>query len=356
MARRTRSRAIARSLDFTDLAEGLARPGNDTREWASMATVRGGTTDDDPCVEWVRGQPLVRVILHPSGTEARARVGMRIAGNGEAEYHPFMPGDEVLVSIPSGNPRAGCVITSKLCNEIDAFPEGSVAGQDPRSNTFAFSRTRTPRVDENAGPVIIRSALNGGFLTIDEAGVLTLRGGNVGDGEAKLPAPGFQMGPDGIAMQDASAKFALQLNVTDGVFIARADDAILTLASSSSTKPSMLGVPGALAIGTAGNPPLEHAASAESVANFLYWELTSFATMISALGGAPLTGVALGAAIVTWLTTGGYAVGAATAGASPLPSDVLAAIVEAFTAATAKPNTAAGQSRPGLGSPGLLIG
>lgn len=352
-----RRRAQLTDFSIPDLAAAFAEsaPGGQ-REWFSYGTVRGRQGDDaDPCVEWVDDQPLVSVLLHPSLVECRARVAMDVAGDGEASWHPFVPGDEVVCALPDGDPRGGVVILGKLTNAIDKFPAGSVAGQDPRKNAFSFRRSRTPHVEEFAGPVMLRSASTGGFISIDDAGMLTLRGGNPGDPEAKTAAPGFQMGPDAVGFQTDDAKFALQLNKTEGVFLVLADDAVLSLASSSSSKPSMIGVPGALAIGTAGNPTLEHVATTESVANLLFYGFTSLAAAFSAAGAAPQTGLTIATIIEGWLTAGLPLIIPAAAG-GPLPAQILTAIITAFAAATQKPNSVAGQASPGIGCPGLLVG
>jgi len=357
VARRRRA-LVASRLNLRDLAAGMAGPGNDTRQWCSFGTVRGGTTEDDPCVEFVNDQPLVRVLLHPSLIEVRARVAGRIAGDGEAEWHPFVPGDEVFVGIPEGNERAGAVILGRLNNAIDRFPSGSVAGQDPRKNAFAFSRRKTPVIDELNGPVMLRSALTGGFISIDDAGVFTLRGGNPDDPNAAKPAPGLQMGPDGISMQDASAKFGISFGPTSGALLVLVDDAVLSLSSSAGGKPSQIGVPGVLALATNGNPPLEHVTTTEAVANIIANVFITLAVPLAAVA-VPLTGSALAALITTWLAAPGFAASFTAAAAGPtsaLNPAVLQAILAGYATMLQKPNTPSGQLTPGLGAPGLLTG
>lgn len=347
---------MAKRLDFTDLAAGLARPGNDTREWIAYGTVRGTTSDDDPCVEFERDQPLVRVLLHPSLREVRARVAMPIAGNGEAQWHPFMPEDEVIVVIPGGDERAGAVIVGRLCNEIDKFPDGSIAGQDPRKNLFAFRRTRTPVVEELAGPVMQRSAATGGFISIDDAGVFTLRAGNPDDPDAKQPASGLQMGPDGISMQDPSAKYSVSFGPTSGAFLVLVDDAVLSISSSGGGHPSLLAVPASFAVGTAGNPPLEHVATTESVIALLDAFLKSIGDAFNAIppsvGGAP-GGAPFNIAIQA-IAAFGWASAIQSAGTlSPL---TFAQITSKFASQGQKPNTPSGQLSPGIGCAGFLTG
>lgn len=345
-------------LDLTDLAAGMARPGNDPRVWVAFATVRGGTTDDDPCVEFEDDQPLVRVMLHPDLIEVRARVAMQVAGNGEAQWHPFMPDDEVLVVVPEGNPRSGVTIIGKLCNAIDKFPSGSIAGQDPRKNNFSFRRMKTPVIEELNGPVMNRSAATGGFISIDDAGVLTLRGGNADDPDAKKPAPGLQMGPDGISMQDASAKYAVSFGQTSGAFLVLVDDAVLSLSSSKGGKPSMIGVPQSFAIGTGGNAPSEHVATTESVANVLFNVLFTLNAAIIAGGSVtPLTGATLGALITAYFTSPAFAASWQTALVpNPILAPVIASIQAAFAAQPQKFASPSGQLAPGIGCSSTLAG
>jgi hypothetical protein len=345
-------------LDLTDLAAAMARPGNDPREWVSYGTVVGSADpeSDGACVFFDREQPYVRVRLEPSLVECNCRVGGSFAGDGEAEWSPFVPGDELLIALPEGTPRAGGVVLARLSNEIDKFPSGSVAGQDPRKNAFAFRRRKAPVVEEHNGPVLLRNALTASFVSLDDAGVLTLRAGNPADPDAKQPAPGLQMGPDGVSMQDATAKYALSLGPTSGAFLVLAGDAVLSLSSSQGGKPSMMAVPGALALGAAGNPPLEHAISTEAVVGLVQAILTDVATAFALIpptvGGAP--GGAPYAAAIAALVASGFSTSIAAAGA--LNPAALAAITAKFASSGPKPNTPSGQLAPGIGSPGILIG
>src|SRR5512147_2917657 len=89
-----------------------------------------GTVEDVDPIEFDpdRG-PLVNVALQPSRLPARCRVAMSSAGAGEGDYHPLVPGDEVIVAIPGRSARGECAILGRLPNAIDSFPS-SVAGQD----------------------------------------------------------------------------------------------------------------------------------------------------------------------------------------------------------------------------------
>ncbi len=105
----------------------------------------------------------------------------------------------MILAIPEGNERAGCVILGRLCNGIDKFPMKSIAGQDPTTNTFAFSRRRTPKVEEVNGPwlIAIRAPLpllwslirRGGYQTMRFPSVLTPSLMRSSHAEPRSPAP-----------------------------------------------------------------------------------------------------------------------------------------------------------------------
>jgi hypothetical protein len=349
-------------IDADAFAEGMSRPGIDPREWASYGVVQGDPNDPSTCVSFDEmGQPLVSVMLHPSLREVRARVSMKMAGNGEAEWHPFLPGDEVITISPNGNPREGCAILGKFSNELDPFPT-AVAGQDVTKNNFAFRRSATPHIEEYQGPVMIRSAKSGGFLSIDDAGVVTIRGGGASPTD---PAPALQLSPDVIGLQGPGSAtqpplFTMQVNMTDEVFLLLVRDATLTIASSQSSKQSMLATPAAFAVSAGSAPPLEHVATTEAVANIGFQVLGQLAAFLATLPPGPLTGATLSAAIGAWLLlpfgTPSYSTAFPLAQAMPLIPQVIAALEAAFAAPQPKPAGTGVQPAPGIGCPGFLAG
>lgn len=353
--RRKRHAMRARPMDQRTAGEAFSYPGIDPRQWISIGRVDAQTEDDpDPIVTFDEQLgPLVKVTLLPSGVPALCRVGMEFAGDGEGEYSPFVEGDEVLVAIPEGNERSGCVIIKRLSNERTPFPLDSVAGQDPTTNTFAFRRRRTPTIEENAGPIFFREAATGAFLSIDSAGVVTLK-----DGENAS----LQMSPDAFTYQGPSdestpPRFLLQLDFDGEHFLVQVDDAIISIGSSGSNpEQNTISVPGPLTLGTSGNAPIEHATTTEAVVNLLFQELTSLAEAITALGAASLTGASLGGAITTWLTTGPFTAAITTAAGTPLLASNVAAIIAGILAQPQKLSVPGGQTNPGIGSAGLLIG
>lgn len=354
---RSRLGVVPSRLDLASVSAGSAQPGNDPRQWVSIGIVGG---DDAEAVVQFRtdlGQVLVKVTLEPSKTPVYCRVGSQVAGAGEAEYHPFLQGDEVVVVIPEGYEDAGCVIIARLNNNDNAFPMDSVAGQDPTTNTFGFSRRRTPFVHEYAGPVILRSALSSALITIDATGHITLK-----DSEGAA----IQLSADVIGIQGPSdpstpPEFLLQLDLTHRHFVLQVGDAVMTLsASDGSPEVNTITVPGAMTIGTIGNPPIEHVATTESVANVLEKLFAELAATIAAGGSVtPLTGVTLAGLITAWLAAPTFPGVWATAAAAPLGaiSTTLPTIIAGlFAASPPKPTGIPYQTFPGIGAPGLLVG
>jgi hypothetical protein len=333
MSRRTNFRMVRRPMDSATAAAGMARPGIDPRQWISYGLVHATDPKDVVSFDEEYGQPLVCVTLQPSGHAVHCRVATTIAGNGEGEYHPFVKGDEVLVAIPAGVEAAGPVIIGRLNNALDRFPMDSVAGQDPTTNTFGFRRRRTPFVEELSGPIMFRSAPSGAFLSIDLNGVVTLR-----DGEKNA----FQVSADVFGYVSADGQAILQLSLTGKQFIMQMGKAYMQL-SDNSSQPNVILAPGTFVLGSSGNTPAEHVATAESVVGLFKAFLTLYGTPLGIVG--PALDPAL-ASIVA-------AAGVGTLADAPATS---AAVAAAFLAATQKPPAVGIQLKPGLGCAGFLVG
>ena len=332
----------------------------DARDWLSYGTV----DDKQPVVFDPDFGPLVNVQLQPSQKLVPCRVGMRVAGNGEAEYYPFVAGDEVLVAIPEGNERAGCVILCRLNNSIDKFPSDSVAGQDPTTNSFGFVRTRAPVVNEAVGPWFQRQASTEALFGFDAKGAITLKDGG---GSA------LNLTHDALTYISADSALMLQLDLTGKRFTLQVDDALMVLSSSSSTPSppvNAITVPGALTLSTATSAAAEHATTTEAVANILAQLLplmgpfltTALAAVVTPAPGAPL-GPLISAAIVAALAipvTVPTLVSGALAAASQAPLDptLATALFGLFQSAQPKPAGVPGQGqlKPGVGVSGLLVG
>lgn len=342
-----RRRPRPRPLDLSALAASLASSGIDTRQWVSFGLVTEEPIDFDP-----DHGPLVPVNLTPSEVEVQCRVAMQVGGNGEGEYYPFVQGDEVIVLVPGGNERGGCVIVGRLPNQRTPFPQESVAGQDPSTNSFGFRRTKAPFITEAAGPITMRQAESGAFLSLDQAGTATLANGE---------KSALQLSSDALTLKTADGAGILQLDITGGRATLQMGGAVLTLASSSAVPPtSSLVTPSVLQIGAAGAPPAEHLTTTEQVVNLVSGIFNALGALLALVPPAPpLTGptlaaffqdpafsAALAAAIPTIISTRTQ---------NPL---VAAALVAYFANPTTKPPAVpgAGQLQPGLGCVGLLGG
>lgn len=335
---------------------GGSRPGNDTRQWVSIGEVKADDAGQVVSFREDLGQPLVSVLLHPTETPVYCRVGSMVAGNGEGEWHPFVQGDEVLVAIPEGMEDSGCVIISRLNNGFDKFPMDSVAGQDPTTNTFAFSRRRTPFVQEYAGPVLLRSALSSALITIDETGNITLKDSQNAALQLSADVIGFQGPSDATA--GTSPEFLLQLDLTHRHLNVQVGDAAFVLsASDASPEQNQIIVPGAFSMQTIGNPALEHVATTESTANVLEKMFVELAAIIGATGVG--TGAAIGAAILAWVATPAFAGVWGAAAAAPIgnvATSLPSTIAGLFAATSPKPQGATSQLLPGIGCPGFFAG
>lgn len=102
----------------------LARPGLDTRTWESLAYALGESVVDP-------GHGVfVDVKLVPSGEEYTARVPSAYAGKGFGLYTKIHKDDSLQVSVPSGDPAHGCVVTGRFWNADDTPPQAAVDAPD----------------------------------------------------------------------------------------------------------------------------------------------------------------------------------------------------------------------------------
>ena len=349
MSTRARHKGARRTagigMDLRAVAEGMRHPGADPRQWISFGLVDGQTEDDpDPEVTFddEYGQPLVKVTLQPSMTPVHCRVASSCAGNGEGEYSPFVKGDEVIVAVPEGDERAGATIIGRLNNAIDKFPMDSVAGQDPTTNTFAFRRCRTARVDEYAGPYTMRSALTGAVMGFDSKGTVTLLNGD---------STGMQIGSDVVGFSTKDGSALLQLALADKFIALRNGDAVLTLAATGSSAYSTISCGDALSIVTSSNAAAEHVLTTEAFINLF----VNLMIIVGAAAMPPFTFVPPPPAPASPIYAAIAGVLSA-ATATPQDATVAAALVSAFLAQPQKPPAPAGQLMPGIGCAGLLAG
>lgn len=274
------------SLELQDLVGG---PGIDPRQWCSYGTVDDETADTKS-VEFTSLGPIVRVTLQPSGSQVRCRVAGWCAGVGEAEYFPFVGGDEVLVAVPEGDERAYPAITHRLNQEIDTFPT-VVGGADTTKNSVAFRRVRTPFIFETASSYLLTSAATGAFFVLDVGGNLTLSDGTKGF---------VHVGADFIGMQSGDANLILQLDLQHQYIVLEYQGETKLLIQPD---PSLT-TSGVFSLSASGMATSEHAISVEAVVNILAqlgllvavpWTELNVAAAVTAAAAAPITPATLGA-------------------------------------------------------------
>lgn len=256
-----------RGDEFRRLLRGAAP------QWMSYGVVDAGTEQAPPVrLEGKDGTalpfgPMVSVTLYPSGISIQCRVASSVAGDGEAEYYPFVGGDEVLVALPDGHERAGAVIIGRLNQSLDAWPS-TVAGQDATKNVFGFRRMRTPFIVETAAAYLIRSATTGSQIGIDAEGQVILNDGDRGK---------LTLGPEGIGLStgDDEAFFTLFPSASEAMI--GASTTSLLLASGESKFISQ----GSISFATAGGVPSGMGVTAEQVVAFVINVLAQLA-----LGGS----------------------------------------------------------------------
>jgi len=329
------------SFDAAAFSEALSRPGIDPRQWVSFGTVMPETDSIKSVVFDDELGPLVGVILQPSGIEVSCRVSGMCAGNNEAEYFPFISGDEVIVVIPEGEERAGCTIVGRLNNASDAWPT-SVAGTDATKNTIAFRRMRTPFVLETSAAYLVRSAITGAFFGLTTAGAFTMATGDGSTGGGAL----FQLGADTIGFRTKEADTLVEIDVKK-----KSVDAIAGNATRFHLDPSAdsyLYAAGSLKFSAFGSNPAYHVTSIESVAVLLSNTIVGIGTALGIPGAALVVpGAAIGIVNV--------AIAASVAAPVPPLTNLASVFAGAIALALQVPSDITGNA-PGVGSAGVLVG
>jgi hypothetical protein len=337
-------------LDIKALFRG---PGQDTRQWISYGVV-DPETSQTPSTEFSPDYgPLVNVTLQPSGIGVRCRVAMQVAGNGEADWHPFIQGDEVLVAIPEGDERAGCAIIGRLCNQIDQFP-AQTGGQDATKNNFGFSRRRTPYMIETAFAWVVRSSTTGANITLDQTGNVTMTDGNNNYVHAGADFTGMQLG-------DSSALLQLMNNGVASLITMEVDSGGAKFVLAGQEIGCQMFTGGQMMLGAAGVPSVSHVTTTEAVIGMLAQLLPLIGTAITAALDAaivtPMPGDPLGPLIGTPLAAIFNDVASLIPGMiTTATTGSVADYIEAIQAAlAAKTNDATGNI-PSIGCPGILVG
>lgn len=315
-------------FDLSTYSKAFSRPGIDPRQWVSFGVVTKETANAQIVTfDKTIGMPLVSVLLQPSEVFVACQVANHVAGNGEGEWFPFVDGDQVIVAVPGGDEKSGCVILGRLNSQLDEWPS-QVAGSDSTKNNFAFKRLRTPYVLETAETLLFRSAKTEAFLSLNKIGEWTLSN-----------TEGYiSVASDFITMQSADTELVCQLNLRTKIVALEAGGTLLHLKADEDTQ---LLTPNRVLIGTSGSfPTAFHGVTAESVAVFLQ----SFAQTIGLLFPSMLFGGALAAAAIPLIN-------AALTQAIALP---ITPLLPGMTAALSAPPDNTG-IQPHFGVAGLLI-
>lgn len=251
--------------------------GGHEKQWASYGTVDDdGSGNAKVVLTDDAGNPspygpLVICTLQPSGVSLPCRVSSMVAGDGEADYYPFVAGDEVLVVLPEGNERAGAVIIGRLNQELDKWPT-VVAGQDSTKNSFGFRRMRAPYVIETSEAYLIRSAKTGSQIGIDGVGQVILNDGDKGK---------FVIGAEGIGFSDGDDSTLMQIYPADKQAMIVADTTSMNFAAGETKFISQ----GTISFATSGAIPNQTAVTAEQVVAFVMNVLAQLATTGSFTAG-----------------------------------------------------------------------
>lgn len=331
-------------IDAASLHDLLAGPGMDTRTWVSYGTVDLDGSEEDRAVSFDEDLgPLVRVVLHPGENIVHCRVAMGFAGSLEGEWSPFVGGDEVLVVIPGGDEISTPAIVGRMANGLDKFPV-KVAGKEVANNNLAFARMRPPYVVETASGYMIRSAVTGAMIGIDESGNITVR-----DGESA----GFQFSAHGFVLQDGSGSGQFVLDTERGFASLWYGGSVVK--ASSNNLDIMSG--GNIGIAANGSIPIFHAMAAEQAVYLMQQYLVLLTAALGVIGATPLTGASL-AAVLSPIAGGGAlmtgAIAACGLNTPPFIPVFYGAIQTAL--AVSPPGGAVTPATPGLACPALYIG
>jgi hypothetical protein len=329
-------------MDITSISQAFAHPGADPRQWVSYGLVDADTAGQRS-VQFndengnALPYPMVNVTLQPSGIPVACRVAGQTAGQGTGEWHPFVAGDEVVVLVPQGDERQGCVIIGRLNQGRDTFPT-MVAGNDTTKNNVAFKRMVEPYLLESGTAILFRIAPTGAFFSLDQTGNITATSG---DGHY------LAIHHDVIGLQTADTSCIVQIDPSKQTVFLQAGATQLLLDSQGQ---SALLTPGTLNIITAGGGyAAGHAITLEQAVALFEGFMTAFGTILVAAGGAPLTGASLGA-----LLNPGGVLAIVTAGLPIASSFALTTEPALITTALQAPADPSG-TKPGVGRPGLLF-
>jgi hypothetical protein len=260
-------------FDAASLRQALAGPGMDPRQWCSLGVV----DVDEGSQRAVRyDQPdygtLVHVVLQPSGIPVVCRVASACAGTGEADVEPFAAGDEVVVLVPEGDERSGCVIVGRLNNTLSPAP-GMICGTEIQNNASGKRRLGPYFIESNTS-IIFRVAKTNSFIALGQDGNVTAT-----SGDASL----MHVGADFIGFQSGDATMTFQANQNTKEWRLESNQsAHITTMRVGGSSPGLQTTENFF-IGTNGQGPWQHLVTFEQMVSFL---LAVFGVMPIPVSGA----------------------------------------------------------------------
>lgn len=273
-------------LDVATLRDFVSGPGVDTRQWVSYGIVNdpGGGQSPVEFDESDYKQPFVEVTLQPSNVPVRCRVAQGVAGSGEGEWYPFIPGDEVLVILPQGDEKNACII-GRLSNSLDSFPK-KVAGNTVNKNNFGFRRMVAPYLIETQGGFMVRHATTQAYISITSTGDVV-----IASGESAV----LRLGADGQGLASSDGKSVIQIKDSSGDVLIQAGPAgsLPTDAADASAicvaRKGPITVAASTQLQLTGNQsaPVQHNVSMEQMVTFVYQVLTFLQSTLGV--GSPVT-------------------------------------------------------------------
>lgn len=260
-----RSRTFG-SFDHASFRQSLAGPGMDTRQWCSFGVVNPDEGSSQRAVEYTEDYgPLVSVTLEPSGIPVRCRVASRGAGSGEADGEPFAAGDEVIVIVPEGDERSGCVIIGRLNNKLSPHP--SVVAGMTLENNLTFTRRIGPIAMESDTAIVFRVSKTSSFLSLSQDGNITLTSGD----QSYL-----HIGSDFLGLQNGDATMILQADQNHKEWRMEVhDDPDSSFFRLSGTHTALMSSQ-PIVISSAGQQPWMHLVTFEQMAYFVTQVLTFY--------------------------------------------------------------------------------
>lgn len=324
--------------DLATEAAAYSVPGADPRQWVSYGLVKASSPGSRSVLFLdekgaPRPYPVVLVTLQPSGVDVACRVFGHSAGAGEGEWSPFVDGDEVLVVIPGGDERSGCVILGRGNSSRDN-PPAMVAGNDPTENNFAYKRVASPYVVESGNSLLFRTTPTGAFLSISQTGNVVAQSG---DGHY------LSLQHDMLTVSTQDLSTLMQVDPSKQQVFLQAAGTQLLLDSAGK---SLLLTAGTFSVGAGGATPTFHVATVEGYLQFVQGLLTALATAFSPLPG-PLAGADVAAVFTA--TAAALAGVVSLAAASPLLPATTAAVGPALLPGSSPAN-------PNIGCSGFLAG